>query len=135
AANTYERAIEVMPRSVDLKTRYAQALLNAGGREDLGKARETLNGLVSARVADARALYLLSQADRRFGDLAGAEAAARRVIAVQDQSPWGYFALAETLGESHQYSRIVDVLMPAVAKFHGLPGDHAMELRMLLPHL
>ena len=134
AANAYERALNVAPRNVELKTRYAQALLNAGGRDNLGKARDALNELVSTRN-DARALYLLSQADRRFGDLPGAEAAARRVIAVQDQSPWGYFALAEALGDSRQYAQIIDALTPAIEKFHGLPGDHSVELRMLLPHL
>ena len=134
AANAYERALNVAPRNVDLKTRYAQALLNAGGRDNLGKARDALNDIVSTRN-DARALYLLSQADRRFGDLPGAEAAARRVIAVQDQSPWGYFALAEALGDQRQYGRVIEALTPAVAKFHGLPGDHSAELRMLLPHL
>jgi tetratricopeptide (TPR) repeat protein len=134
AANAYARALNVAPRNVELKTRYAQALLNAGGRDNIGKARDALNDIVSTRN-DARALYLLSQADRRFGDLAGAEAAARRVIAVQDQSPWGYFALAEALEEGHEYAQVVSALTPAVAKFHGLSGDHAMELRMLLPHL
>jgi tetratricopeptide (TPR) repeat protein len=134
AANAYARALNVAPRNVELKTRYAQALLNAGGRDNVGKARDALNDIVSTRN-DARALYLLSQADRRFGDLPGAEAAARRVIAVQDQSPWGYFALAEALGDSRQYKQIVDALTPAIAKFHGLSGDHTLELRMLLPHL
>ena len=102
AAGAYARALNVAPRNVELKTRYAQALLNAGGHDSIGKARDALNDIVSTRN-DARALYLLSQADRRFGDLPGAEAAARRVIAVQDQSPWGYFALAEALEEDRQY--------------------------------
>jgi tetratricopeptide (TPR) repeat protein len=134
AANAYARALNVAPRNVELKTRYAQALMNAGGRDNLGKARDALNDIVSTRN-DARALYLLSQADRRFGDLRGAEAAARRVIALQDQSPWGYLALAEALGDSRQYTRIVDALTPAIAKFQALSGDHSVELRMLLPHL
>ena len=134
AADAYARALNVAPRNVDLKTRYAQALLNAGGRDNLGKARDALNDIVSTRN-DARALYLLSQANRRFGDLPGAEAAARRVIAVQDQSPFGYFALAEALEEGRRYAQVVDALTPAIAKFHGLAGDHSVELRMLLPHL
>lgn len=134
AANAYARALNVAPRNVELKTRYAQALLNAGGRDNIGKARDALNDIVSTRN-DARALYLLSQADRRFGDLPGAQAAARRVIALQDQSPWGYFALAEALEEGRDYAQVVSALTPAIAKFHGLSGDHAMELRMLLPHL
>ena len=109
AANAYARALNVAPRNVDLKTRYAPALLNAGGRDNIGKARDALNDIVSTRN-DARALYLLSQAERRFGDFAGAEAAARRVIACRTQSPWGYFALAEALEEGRQYAQIVDAL-------------------------
>ena len=77
----------------------------------------------------------MSQANRRSGDLAGAETAARRLIAAQDASPWGYFALAEALEQSRQYARVVDALVPAIAKFRGLPGDHSLELSMLLPHL
>ncbi len=134
AANAYVRALNVSPRNVELKTRYAQALANAGGRDDLAAARDVLNDIVSTRN-DARALYLLSQVARRIGDLRGAEAAARRVIAVQDQSPWGYLALAEALGDGHQHVQIVDALTPAMAKFHELPGDHSVELRMLLPRL
>jgi tetratricopeptide (TPR) repeat protein len=100
----------------------------------LVKAREALNDLTATR-SDARALYLLSQANRRFGDLAGAETAARRLIAAQDVSPWGYFALAEALEQGRQYTRVAETLVPAIAKFRALPGEHAMELSMLLPHL
>src|SRR5438876_4807596 len=60
AANAYARALAVAPRNVELKTRYAQALLNAGGRDNIGKARDALNDIVSTRN-DARTLYLLSQ--------------------------------------------------------------------------
>jgi len=134
AANAYERALTVAPRNAELRTRYAQALLNAGGRDDLIKAREALTELTATRN-DARALYLLSQASRRSGDLAGAETAARRLIAAQDASPWGYFALAEALEQNRQYARVAEALVPAVAKFRALPGDHSLELSMLLPHL
>jgi tetratricopeptide (TPR) repeat protein len=134
AAGAYARALIVAPRNTELKARYAQALLNAGGRDNLGKARDTLDDLVSTRN-DARALYMLSQTDRRLGDLAGAENAARRLIGAQEASPWGYYALALALAEARQYQRIVDALTPAIAKFRALPGDHSSELGMLLPHL
>jgi tetratricopeptide (TPR) repeat protein len=134
AANAYARALNVAPRNTELKTRYAQVLLNAGGRENLTKAREALTDLVSTRN-DTRLLYMLSQTDRRLGDLAAAESAARRLIGVQDSSPWGYYALAVALGEGRQYASMVDALKPAIAKFHAMPGDHSLELGMLLPHL
>ncbi|HVH28993.1 MAG TPA: tetratricopeptide repeat protein [Vicinamibacterales bacterium] len=134
AANAYARALNVAPRNTDLKIRYAQALLNVGGRDDLTKARDALNELVSTRN-DARALYMLSQANRRLGDVPAAEAAARRLISVQDSSPWGYYALALALETTHQHQEVIDALTPAVAKFRGLSGDRSLELGMLLPHL
>ena len=134
AADAYARALDVAPRNTELKTRYAQVLLNAGGRDNLTKAREALNDLVSTRN-DARLLYMLSQTNRRLGDLAGAESAARRLIGAQDTSPWGYYALAVALGEGRQYARSVEALTPAIAKFHAMSGDHTLELGMLLPHL
>ena len=85
--------------------------------------------------SDARALYLLSQAQRRLGDLEAAEAAARRVIAQNGTSPWGYYALAEALEARRQYQPVVDALAPAVAAFRGRSGDDTLELGMLLPHL
>jgi tetratricopeptide (TPR) repeat protein len=134
AANAYARAIAVAPRNTDLKTRYAQALLNAGGRDNIGKARDTLNELVATRN-DARALYMLSQANRRLGDLEDAEAAARRLIAAQDSSPWGYYALAMVLEAGYEHQRLIDAISPAVARFRELSGDRSLELGMLLPHL
>jgi tetratricopeptide (TPR) repeat protein len=135
AANTYSRAIDSFPRNIELRKSYGSALLNAGGRNNIAAARDTLMEVVAASPSDTRALYLLSQADRRFGDLDGAEAAARRLIAAQQSSPWGYYALAETLEERRDYDAVVDVLTPAVAIFHAMPGDHSLELGMLLPHL
>jgi tetratricopeptide (TPR) repeat protein len=134
AANAYARALNVAPRNTDLKTRYAQALLNAGGRDNIAKARDALNELVATRN-DPRALYMLSQANRRLGNLTEAESAARRLIAVQDSSPWGYYALASALTAGRQYQPLVDALTPAVAKFRGMSGDRSLELGMLLPHL
>jgi tetratricopeptide (TPR) repeat protein len=134
AANAYARALNVAPRNNDLKIRYAQALLNVGGRDDLIKARDALNELVSTRN-DARALYLLSQANRRLGDAPAAETAARRLISVQDSSPWGYYALALALESAHQHEEVIEALTPAVAKFRGQSGDRSLELGMLLPHL
>src|SRR6185295_9938311 len=111
AAATYARALQRTPRAIELKSRYASALMNAGGRENIGKARDALNEVIAARTApDARALYLLSQAQRRLGEPKEAEATARRVIAQNSKSPWGYYALAEALEERRQYQAVVDEL-------------------------
>lgn len=137
AADAYARALQRTPRNSELRSRYASALLNAGGRENLTKARDTLTEIVAARptAPDARALYLLSQAQRRLGDFKQAEATARRVIAQNGKSPWGYYALAESLEERRQFQAIVDELAPVVAEFRGKAADGSFDVGILLPHL
>ncbi len=135
AAGAYARAVERAPRDLGLKTRYASALMNAGGRDNVEKARTVLAAATAAaRAPDTRALYLLSQAQRRLGDFKEAEAAARRVIAANGKSPWGYYALAESLEARRQYQSVVDELAPVVAENRGKPAD-AFDVSILLPHL
>jgi tetratricopeptide (TPR) repeat protein len=135
AANAYGRALQRNPRNLDLKVRYAQMLLNSGGRESAIKARDALTEVVAARATDPFALYLLSQAQRRSGDAQAAESTARRVIAQNSRSPRGYFALAEALEDRHQYQAIVDELAPLVARNRGRTGDDGLNVTPLLPHL
>jgi len=151
AAGAYARAAAAQPRSVDLKAQYASALLNVGGAEALTKARELLSDVVAARPNDTRSLFQLSQAERRLGDYAAAEATARRVITLNSRSPMGYYALAAALEERRQYQALVDVIEPAVAEFRArgatqtgavpIEGDGSplsarnSALALLLPHL
>ena len=137
AVGAYARALQRTPRNTELKSRYASALLNLGGRENAQKARDALTEVVAARPTspDARALYLLSQAQRRLGDYTAAEATARRVIAQNNKSPWGFYALAESLEERRQYQTIVDELGPVVAEFRGKGADASFDIGILLPHL
>jgi tetratricopeptide (TPR) repeat protein len=137
AADTYARALQGSPRNAgELKTRYATALMNTGNRADLGKARDVLTEVVSGRSADAvagRASYLLSQVQRRLGDYKAAEESARKVIAQNSRSPWGYYALAEALEERHQYQAVVDELAPFVNRSKA--SDAQTDVALLLPHL
>jgi tetratricopeptide (TPR) repeat protein len=87
AAGAYAQAIKESPRSAELKTQYVSALMNAGGRESLTRARDVLNEILSAKPADPRALFQLSQVQRRMGDYTAAEDAARKIIA--RRVPWG----------------------------------------------
>jgi tetratricopeptide (TPR) repeat protein len=135
AAAAYARVLQRAPRNLDLKTRYAQTLLNAGGRDNIGKARDALTEVVTARGTDVMALYLLSQAQRRMGDGQAAEATARRVIAQNGRTPRGYFALAEALEERHQFQAVVDELAPVVARNRGRSDDNGVDVTVLLPHL
>lgn len=134
AAGAYQRALQRTPRNTELKTRYASALMTSGGTANLGKAREALEEVVSARATDARALYLLSQVERRLGDVAAAEATARRIITHGSGSPWGYYALAEVLEDARRYQAVVDELAPVVAA-HLAKADQVFEVGILLPHL
>jgi tetratricopeptide (TPR) repeat protein len=130
AANAYEDLVEQSPRSVELKMRYASALLKAGGRENLTKARDLLNGVLATKPTDAQTLYLMSQTQRQLGDAKSAEETARRLIEQNDKTPWGYYALAEALEERRQYQAVIDALAPIVAA--KSPG---FDTSVLLPHL
>ena len=134
AAGAYQQALQRAPRSTELKMRYASSLTTAGGASNLGKARELLNDVVAARATDARALYLLSQVERRLGDLTAAEATARRVIGQNTGSPFGYHALAEALEEAHRYQAVIDELAPVVARSRA-GADKAFDAGILLQHL
>src|SRR5262245_58073077 len=136
AASAYARAVAAQPRNTDLKTQYAAALLNVGGAEALTTARQLLTDVVAARPNDARSLFQLSQAQRRLGEYAAAETTARRVIALNNRSPMGYYALATALEERRQYQSLVDALEPAVAEFRARgSATPASDLGLLLPHL
>jgi tetratricopeptide (TPR) repeat protein len=137
AATVYGKAVQAAPRSVELRSRYASALLNAGGRDNAVKARDVLTQLVQGKP-DARTLYLLSQAQRRAGDVQAAEATARRVIAQNGKSPWGYYALAEALEERRQFQSVIDELGPVVGSADAKgksAADQAFDTSILLPHL
>jgi tetratricopeptide (TPR) repeat protein len=134
AAKAYERALQRTPRNADLKTRYASVLLKSGNRDDAGKARDVLTEAVASRP-DVQSLYLLSQAQRRLGDAKAAEASARRAIAQNSKSPWGYYALAEALEERRQYQSVVNELAPAVNDFRGKSAESSFGVALLLPHL
>jgi tetratricopeptide (TPR) repeat protein len=136
ASEVYARALQRAPRNTELRARYASTLVNAGGRDNLLKARDILNELIQARPNDtARVLYLLSQTERRLGDSKAAEATARRVIAQNSKSPWGYYALAEALESQRDYQSVVSELAPIVAEFRGKSTDPSFDVGLLLPHL
>ena len=135
AADAYSRAISAAPRNTELQTRYASALVNAGGRRNLQLAQGVLKDLTAGRMPDARALYLLAQTDRRLGDSVASEADARRLIAAQNgRSPFGFYALALALEDRREYKAVADALAPALAALRGPNGD-ASGLELLLPHL
>src|SRR4029450_1812569 len=104
AAAAYARIVARAPRNLEVKTRYAQTLLNAGGRDNIVKARDVLTEVVAGRGTDAFALYLLSQAQRRSGDGQAAEASARRVIAFDARCARGHYGLGGARWPGHSAS-------------------------------
>jgi tetratricopeptide (TPR) repeat protein len=134
AADAYEQAIAVSPRSADLKSRYGQMLLLAGGKDDIVKARTALREAVAIRGNDESALYFLSQAERRSGELDAAESTARRLVTQNARSVRGYSALAEVLGERRRYQAVIDALAPAISTFRT-GQTSTIALGALLPHL
>jgi tetratricopeptide (TPR) repeat protein len=134
AANAYEQALQVSPRSVGVRVGYASALLNLGGKDDLAKARNSLREAVGIRATDESALYLLSQAERRMGDLDAAESAARRLVAQNGRNVRGFLALAEALEDRRRYQAVIDALSPALPVFRTSQNS-AFAMALLLPHL
>ena len=136
AAEVYGRALAGSRRaSPELTARYANALVFAGGRENLERARDLLTELTTTRPADlGRTLYLLSQTERRLGNYSAAESTARRLIAQNTRSPWGYYALAESLEGRRAFDDIIKELGPIVAQYQG-KNDGSFDVGLLLPHL
>jgi tetratricopeptide (TPR) repeat protein len=138
ASAAYEIALKISSGSFDLRVRYAGMLLGTGADPDALKARGLLREAVTLRAPDDRAmersLLLLSEAERRTGELDAAERAARRVISQNRRSARGYAALAEALEERRRYQDVADALAPAVALFRG-DAEPEGPLSLLLPHL
>jgi tetratricopeptide (TPR) repeat protein len=134
SAGAYARALERNPRSFDIRVRMASSLLNAGSRADVVKARDALREALAMRGTEERALYLMSQAERRLGDGEAAEVTARKLITQNSKNPRGYLALAEALEEQRKFQPLVDALAPAMTTFRG-SAEGAFAQSMLLPHL
>src|SRR6185369_3110846 len=134
SANAYEHALENAPRSFDYRVYMASSLLQTDNIADVTKARDILREALTMRGTDERTLYLLSQAERRSGDAANAESAARRLIVQNGKNPRGYVALSEALEDQRRFQPIIDALAPVVTTFTGTT-DGAFFTGMLLPHL
>jgi tetratricopeptide (TPR) repeat protein len=94
AAAAYTRARALNTRGVDLTTRLAAALINAGKAVE---ARDLLEQYASKPGADPLQLYLFAAAQRQAGDLTGAETTARKLRDVAPDDPRGMYVLAQVL--------------------------------------
>ncbi|HUL73674.1 MAG TPA: tetratricopeptide repeat protein [Vicinamibacterales bacterium] len=100
------------PRNGTYRLRQATALVNAGDVEG-GRAR--LVELTRQAPRDISLWYLLSQVERRLGDAAGAEDAARHIADLDPNDLRGPLALAESYAARGDYAQVVATLRPRVA--------------------
>jgi tetratricopeptide (TPR) repeat protein len=114
AADAYEKVAGTSPRSVEVRLRWATALLNTSDDGAAVKARDLLETVVRDRPTETRALYLLSLAHLRLDDLTSAEAAARRLTQAEPAGFWGPYALAQVYEEREEYSKVIEALEPVV---------------------
>ena len=136
AAATYERLSGFNSGSVEVKTKWAAALLQTGDDTQATKARDLLVEANRAAPTEARPLYLLSVAERKRRDYSAAETAAKRLVALDPDGSSGAFALAQVYEDQRRYDKAADTLGPAVARLDtaGRQGT-GRDLLTLLAHL
>jgi tetratricopeptide (TPR) repeat protein len=132
AAEAYGRAAEQNPRSLELRMRRGQALLNSG---EAAAAREVLTSVVADYPTEAGALYLLAEAHRAVKDYEAAESTARRLTSLEPGGLRGPYALALVFEARHDYRRVVETLQPVVEGVLAQDTPQARPLTGLLLHL
>ena len=111
AARAYERAVDERPQSLVLRTQWATALLNMGEAQ---RAREVLEAGSAGNSRSQRALYLLSEAQRRTGDHAAAEVTARRLMSLDTRGLLGPRQLALIFQSQNEHQKTVALLEPII---------------------
>ena len=111
AARAYQGAVEERPQSLPLRSQWATALLNTG---DARQAREVLEQGAAGNSRNQRALYLLSEAQRRTRDYAAAEVTARRLISLDPRALVGPSQLGQILLDQKEHQKMVALLEPIV---------------------
>jgi tetratricopeptide (TPR) repeat protein len=111
AARAFAGAVEERPQSLPLRSQWATALLNVG---DPQRAREVLEAGSAGSSRNQRALYLLSEAQRRTRDFAAAEVTARRLIGLDARALGGPRQLAQIFLDQSEHQKMVALLEPIV---------------------
>ncbi len=112
AAGTWARLAALSPRNGAFKLRQATALVNAGDAEG---GRAVLFDLVKQSPRDISLWYILSQVERRTGNAAGAEEAAKQIAQIDPNDARGPLALAESQAARGDYAAVVSTLRPRIA--------------------
>jgi tetratricopeptide (TPR) repeat protein len=119
AAATWGALSLQAPRTVTYRIRRAGALINAG---QIAAGRDILVDAVKDAPKDAGSLFLLAQAERRLGNAAGAEDAAKRIIDLNAKDPRGPLAMAEARTAAKDFKGAVATLEPLYASLGATPG-------------
>lgn len=132
AAEAYEQALKDNPADTGLKTRLAFSLLSLEDRASVTRARDLLLAVTKANPSQGWPLYLLSRAQRQLGDLDGAEATARRLLAANPSSTSGAHALAQVFEARREWGPLVTALEPIAA---GPSRGREADMALILTHL
>jgi tetratricopeptide (TPR) repeat protein len=111
AARAFAGAVGERPQSLPLRSQWATALLNVGEAQ---RARDVLEEGSAGNSRNQRALYLLSEAQRRTRDFAAAEVTARRLISLDARALGGPRQLAQIFFDQNEYQKVVALLEPIV---------------------
>ncbi len=106
-----DRAAALRPGVLDLRLRQAGALVSAGRA---AAARDLLRETAELHAKEPRVLYLLAEVERSLQDYDGAEATARKLIALAPKQPFGPHALAQVYAQRHNYKGVIETLTPVV---------------------
>jgi tetratricopeptide (TPR) repeat protein len=128
AADEWAKVQRLNARNTEVAARRAAALMK-GGRP--AEARDALIAALKLAPNDVPMSYMLAQAQRDAGDLAGAEATARALQSAHPEDVRGIYLLGQMLGAAGRHQEIVDLLKPEIARQKAAkvkPGQIAMLL-------
>jgi tetratricopeptide (TPR) repeat protein len=129
AAATWSDLAARSPRNAQVyRLRQATALVNSG---DVEGGRAQLLALTKQTPRDVSLWYLLSQVERRTGNAAGAEEAARQIAQIDPADARGPLALAESQAARGDYAGVVATLRPRVNSATDAEVSSGMYGRMV----
>jgi len=127
AAAVWRELESASPSTPTYAIRRAMAVANGG---DFEAARGLLGELAVRESDNLRIWYLLSQVERRAGNVDGAVAAAERIRAIDADSPFGLVALAEARLAGRDPGRAITLLEARVAAGRSDDVESGMFTRM-----
>jgi tetratricopeptide (TPR) repeat protein len=122
AAEAYSNGVQASRTpSRDLRLRLIGALLNLNDADATRRARDQANEILKTTPQDVRALAYIARAERQLGNFAGAEEAARKVLAAEPKNATAMFELLAIYNSTKQYPRAVELAANAVKEYPDEP--------------